>query len=91
MQQLGVDKGVLIIKVVPNSPASKADLQGTAGMRTAMSILATRLRPSTASRSRTAKTCTAGLDQCKVGETVTVTIVRDGKRQDVQVTLDASQ
>jgi S1-C subfamily serine protease len=88
-KRLGVDEGVLVLKVVPDSPAAAAGLQGTqrddAGhIRLGDVIVTLGGHPV-----KQAADLYSALDRSKVGETITVTILRKGKRQDVQATLQA--
>jgi S1-C subfamily serine protease len=89
--QLGVDNGVLIIKVLPNSAAEAAHLRGTrradsGQIQRGDVILAIDGKPMS-----NAKDLNAVLEQRHVGDTVTLSIVRDGQRQDVTAKLQASQ
>jgi S1-C subfamily serine protease len=81
-------RGVLILGVVPQGPADKAGLRPT--RRTAIGeirlgdvIVAIDGKPT-----QSTKDLFGVLEQHKVGDTVTVTILRDGQRHDVEVTLD---
>ena len=78
-RHLGIDEGALILKVVPDGSAAKAGLQG------GDVILA--VDGKTISK---AKDLYAALEPHHVGDTITVTILRDNKRQDVKVTLEAA-
>jgi len=87
----GVTDGVLILQVVPGSPAAKAGLRATrldsAGkLRLGDVIVAIDARPI-----QSVKDLHAVLEQHEPGDTVAVTLVRDGQRQDVRVTLEASR
>jgi S1-C subfamily serine protease len=86
-QRLGVEHGVLIIKVMPNSAAEEAGLRptrrdGSGHIRLGDLIVGFDGKPI-----NDAKDLYAALEHHKVGDTVTLTIERDGQRQDVQVTL----
>ena len=88
-RELGVQEGALIIKVLPDSPAAKAGLQGvqrdeSGHIHVGDVIVALDGKPI-----NNVNDLYSALEQHKVGETVTVTIVRDGKRQDVPVLLQA--
>jgi S1-C subfamily serine protease len=88
-QQLGVERGVLILKVLPNGPAAEANLQGTRRDASGQIHLGDVIVAVNGKPINSAKDLTAAIEQYKVGDTVTLTIVRDGERQDVQVTLQA--
>jgi S1-C subfamily serine protease len=84
----GVEHGALIVKVVPGSAAAKANLRGTgrdqAGhIRLGDVVVAIDGKPV-----ETGEDLHSALQGYKVGDTVALTIIRDGQRQDVQVTLD---
>jgi VCBS repeat-containing protein len=88
-QQLGVERGVLILKVLPNGAAAEANLQGTRRDASGQIHLGDVIVAVNGKPINSAKDLTAAIEQYKVGDTVTLTIVRDGERQDVQVTLQA--
>jgi S1-C subfamily serine protease len=87
-QRLGVDRGALIIKVVSDSAADKAGLRPTrrdprsGHIHLGDVIVAVDGKPI-----NSAKDLYGALEHHKVGDTVTLTIERDGERQDVPVTL----
>jgi S1-C subfamily serine protease len=86
-QRLGVRQGALIIQVVPDSAAEEAGLRPTRSdqqghIRLGDIIVALDGKPI-----NNAKDLYAALANHKVGDTVTLTIERDGKRQDVEVAL----
>jgi len=90
-QQLGVDKGVLILKVLPNGGAAAAQLQPTrrdenGQIRLGDVILAIDGKPID-----NAKDLNAVLEQHRVGDTVTLRILREGQRLDVTARLQGSQ
>jgi S1-C subfamily serine protease len=80
-QQLGID-GVLIMDVIPDSPAAKAGLRPTRRTQLGDIILAV-----DGQAVRTGNELRTALDQHKVGDTVTLTIERDDEKQKVQATL----
>jgi S1-C subfamily serine protease len=86
-RQLGVDKGAVILKVIPNTPAAQAGLRGprrdTAGnIYLGDIIVAVDGKPID-----NPKELTASLEKKRIGDTVTLTVVRDGQRIDINVTL----
>jgi S1-C subfamily serine protease len=86
-RQLEVTEGVLIVSVVPGGPAAKAGLRGT-------NVKKQQLGDIIVSLDKTAIQSPAQLlkamEGYKVGDTVTVGILREGERQDVPVTLEAA-
>jgi S1-C subfamily serine protease len=86
-EQLGVDEGVLILKVVPNGPAAEAGLRGTSQNRSGHIQLGDVIVAIDGKPIKNSNDLYAALDRHKAGDTVTVTVLRDGERQDVQVTL----
>ncbi len=89
-----VKEGVLVIEVVPNGPADKAGLRGGDPQRT-VTIQGAPIQLGgdiiTAFNGNPVKDYTDLIAQLtattKPGETVTLTIIRDGKQQDVKVTV----
>jgi S1-C subfamily serine protease len=86
--QLGV-KGVVVLRVTPGSPAARAGLKGSRvdrdGSLTPGDII-------TAVQGKPVETIPkllARLDDFKVGETVTINILRDGKKQQYSIQLQA--
>jgi VCBS repeat-containing protein len=79
----------LILKVLPNGPAAEANLQGTRRDASGQIHLGDVIVAVNGKPINSAKELTAAIEQYKVGDTVTLTIVRDGERQDVQITLQA--
>jgi S1-C subfamily serine protease len=86
-QGLGVEEGAPIKKVLPNSPADKAGLQGTRSDETGRIVLGDIIVAIDGKPIKNIKDLYAALERHKVGDTVTVTIERTGERQHVQVTL----
>jgi S1-C subfamily serine protease len=89
-RQLGVKEGVLIVKVTPDSPAASAGLRGTrrdasGDVHVGDVIIAVDGQPV-----RNAADLYEALKNHQAGDTVTVTIIREGTRQDVPVTLQAA-
>jgi S1-C subfamily serine protease len=86
-QELKKD-GVLIIKVQPDSPAEKAGLRPTKrDPSTASIILGDVIVAIDGKEIKKTHDLFTTLDARKVGDTVTVTVERDGKKTDVPVTL----
>jgi S1-C subfamily serine protease len=86
-RQMGVDQGALVIKVLPGGAAERAGLRGTgrddAGqIRFGDVIVAIDGQPVANDQD-----LYAALGKHQLGDAVTVTVVRDGQRQDVKVTL----
>jgi S1-C subfamily serine protease len=90
-QQLGVDKGALIVKVMPNSPAAKAALQGTRRDQSGQILLGDIIVAIDGKAVNAGKDLFATLERDHVGDTITLTVVRDGQRQDFKVTLEAAE
>jgi S1-C subfamily serine protease len=86
-QRLGVRRGALIIKVVPDSAAAEAGLQPTRRDRSGRIRLGDVIVALDGKPLNSAKDLYAALEHRKVGDTVTLTIEREGERQDVEVTL----
>ena len=87
-RRLGVDEGALIIKVVPNTPAAQANLRGTYVDRSGRLhfgdvIVAIDDKP--VSRQTDLYTI---LEKHKAGDSIKVTVFRNGQRVDVPVTLE---
>jgi S1-C subfamily serine protease len=78
----GVDKGVLIAEVVSNSAAAEAGLKGTTKNRMGDVILAI-----DGTKINKFSDLQVALSNHKVGDTVTITILRDGETRDIQATL----
>jgi S1-C subfamily serine protease len=85
--QLGVDDGALILKVQPNSPAAKAGLQGTKRDRRGGIQLGDVIVAVNGQAVHNGQDVLKVLGQFNAGDTVTLTILRDGERQDVKVEL----
>ncbi len=89
-QDLGVDEGALIYRVRPNSPAAKAGLRGirqnsvTGRMQLGDVIVAI-----DGEAIKSAKDVYTILGQHKAGDELTLTILRNGQKKDVKVTLAA--
>jgi S1-C subfamily serine protease len=88
-RRLGIEDGALILKVRPNSPAAKAGLKGTYRDRRGIHLgdVVTAINGKAVHNSNEAQ---MALEEYKVGDTVTVTIVRDEQEQNVKVQLAAT-
>jgi S1-C subfamily serine protease len=87
-RRLGVKQGALILMVAPGSPAAQAGLRGTVEdpdtgqIRLGDIIVAIDGKPV-----KSSKDVMDSIQGHKVGDTLTLTILRRGQRQDVSVTL----
>jgi S1-C subfamily serine protease len=86
-RNLGVDHGVLILRVRPDSAAAKTGLRGISRDRSGEFHLGDVIVAVDGKPINNFQDLGAALENHKVGDTITVTIERDGKREDVQVTL----
>lgn len=89
-QQMGVEKGVLILKVLPDTAAQAAHLQSTRRGSSGGIQLGDVILSVDGKEINTADDLNNVLEKHKVGDTVQLTILRDGKEQTVRVTLRAS-
>jgi S1-C subfamily serine protease len=87
-QRWGID-GVVIMKVVPGGPAAKAGLRGLRRDATGHIHLGDVIVAIDGQEVHSTNEMYAVLGKHQIGDTVTVTIERDGDRQDVKVTLGA--
>lgn len=90
-QQLGVEQGALIVKVVPNSPAAQANLRSTRRSATGAIQLGDVIVALDGRPIANADELRAAMGQSKPGSTVTLTIRREGRNEDVHVTLPAAE
>lgn len=88
-RQVGVDSGALILKVVPDSPADKAGLLGTRRGQSGRIVLGDVIVAIDGKEIKKSTELTADLEKHKVGDTVTLTVLRDGDRKDFKVTLQS--
>jgi S1-C subfamily serine protease len=89
-RDLGVEKGAVILKVYPDSPAAKAGLQSTkmtrlGGVRLGDVIVAVNDKPV-----EKANDFFDILEKYKIGDTVTLTVLRRGEEEKIQATLGSS-
>ena len=84
-------KGVLILNVDPDSPAAKAGLQPTTRDENGDVNLGDVITAVDGQAVQKISDLEAALDEHKVGDTVTLSIERNGKQQDVKVTLEGEE
>ena len=89
-ENLGL-KGVLILNVDADGPAAKAGLQPTTRDDSGNVNLGDLITAVDGQEVQKISDLDAALDKHKVGDTVTLTIERDGKKQDVKVTLEGEE
>jgi S1-C subfamily serine protease len=88
-RQLGIESGVVIRDVVKESPADKAGIQ--APTRDAEGIHVDVIVAVDDQAVKNSKDLFSVMEKYKVGDSVKVTLERDGERRDVQITLEALQ
>ena len=81
--------GVLIVSVLPGSPAEKAGLQPTRRDAAGQLHLGDIITAIDDKPVKSVNDLFAALERHKVGDTITVKVLRDGEPQDVPVTLEA--
>jgi S1-C subfamily serine protease len=86
-RQFGIDQGALILKVVPGSAAEQAGLQGTRRDEEGQILLGDVIVAIDGKEVNNGKELHAAVQEHHPGDTVTLTILRDGERKDVKVTL----
>jgi S1-C subfamily serine protease len=86
-QQLGVSEGVLVLKVMPDSSAAKAGLRGTRRDESGSIRLGDIIMSVDGKKISQVKDLPSALSSHKSGDKITLSIIRDGQQQDVQVTL----
>lgn len=86
--QLGV-KGVVVLRVAPGSPAARAGLKGSRVDRDGSLTPGDIITAVQGKQVETIPKLLARLDDFKVGESVTITILRDGKQQQRSIQLQA--
>jgi S1-C subfamily serine protease len=89
-QQLGQEKGALIMGIVSGSPAEKAGLRATRQDRRGQIIVGDVITAVDDNQVATANDLFTVLDNYKPGNTVTLHILRDGKPMEVSVTLGSA-
>jgi S1-C subfamily serine protease len=88
--QLGID-GVAIAEVTPGSPAARAGLQGARITRGRRVVLGDRITAVDGRAVRSEDDLQDAFEAAGVGKAVTLSVVRDGARRDVKVTLVATE
>ena len=86
-RRLGI-KGTLIMSVDPNSPANRAGLRGTRQVADGRIILGDIITSADGRAIRTADDWFAVLERHKAGDTMTITIWREGETADVELKLE---
>lgn len=81
---LGVERGVQVLRTMPNGPAQKAGIRGSRSLPNADIITAIDGEPI-----RTADGLIAYLQTKDVGDTITITVYRKGETLEIPVTLGA--
>jgi S1-C subfamily serine protease len=84
-------KGVLILNVDPGGPADKARLQPTTRDENGDVQLGDLITAVDGKPVEKISDLDAALDAHKIGDTVTLSVERDGKKQDVKVTLEGEE
>jgi S1-C subfamily serine protease len=87
---LGAPVGALVLKVVPNSPAQKAGLRGTRQNQDHDLVLGDVIVAVDGKPVLSGNDLFDLFEGHRVGDTVTITYVRNGKRQEMKATLEVS-
>jgi S1-C subfamily serine protease len=90
-RRVGIEHGALIMKVVPNSPAAQAGLQGVERDENGNIHLGDIIVAIDGKRIDNMNDLYEALEHHRVGDTVKLTIVREEQRQDLQVKLQAGE
>jgi S1-C subfamily serine protease len=90
-RRLGVDQGAVIMRVQPKSAADEAGLHGVRRDRSGNITLGDVIVALDDKPIHNLQDLYAALQEHQVGDTVTLTVERDGQRRNVQVTLKARQ
>jgi len=91
VRRMHITEGALILQVVPEGPARKANLHGTGFDEDGGRVLGDIIVAVDGKPVRSANDLYAVLEDYKPGDTVTVTFARNGQRQDTKATLDVSE
>ncbi len=89
MRQLGM-QGVLVLTIKPGSPAGSAGLRPTRRNEDGQIELGDIIVAMDGKPIKSVEDLYSALDAHKIGDTVTLTILRDDRKQDVKVTLGAT-
>jgi S1-C subfamily serine protease len=89
-QQLGQEKGALIMGIVSGSPAEKAGLRATRQDRRGQIVVGDVITAVDDNQLATANDLFTVLDGYKPGNTVTLHILREGKPTEVNITLGSA-
>jgi len=90
-EELGVSEGILIVRVLPNTPAARAGLRGTKRGPSGQIQLGDIIVSIDGEKVGSLSDLYSQLEQHKNGDTVTLTVIRDDKRRDVKVTLGPAE
>jgi S1-C subfamily serine protease len=88
-EQLGVDHGVVIVQVAPNSPAAKVGLHGIRFGKGGQPELGDIIVGVDGKPVDDSRELHAAIRKHKVGDTITLTILRDDQEQPIKVKLEA--
>ncbi|MBM4028449.1 MAG: PDZ domain-containing protein [Planctomycetes bacterium] len=88
VRRLGLE-GVLVLTVTSDSAAEKAGLRGTQRDETGRIVLGDLITAVNGAPVRTTDDLLAAIDKHKVGDTVQLTILREGEKMEVEVRLEA--
>ncbi len=88
--QLGV-KGIVVLKVTPGSPAARAGLRGSSVDRNGSLTPGDIIIAVQGKQVESIPKLLARLDDFKAGDAVTITILRDGKQQQLAIQLQAER
>ncbi len=86
---LTVKEGVLVMEVIADSPAAKAGLQGPPSLDAQAPVAGDIITKVDGKDVKTVQEIASYLDTKRVGDKITVTLLRDGKSRDLAVTLGA--
>jgi S1-C subfamily serine protease len=90
VEELGLS-GVLVLGVVPDGPAAKAGIHATRRTPDGQIELGDLILAIDGQTLKSAKDLFSAQEEYKLGDTVTVQLLRDGQQQEVKVTLAATQ
>jgi S1-C subfamily serine protease len=90
-RRLGVTEGALILQVLPGGPAQRAKLHGTGLDEYGDRVPGDVVVAIDGQPVQSGNDLYAVLERYKPGDTVTLTYVRGGQREEVKVTLEASE